>query len=121
MSDPGSPASSIDYLDSEYSSEGDDDDYNQYKPRKTKQSQKPVAPVSGIQVVSAGGTKIRINTRGLQPIANVEVGQNKGLVLREAVDLSDQDLKVDHAVRPLWVDELGNMYVMLELHILAPR
>jgi hypothetical protein len=29
------------------------------------------------------------------------------------VDLSNRDLKKDHASRPLWVDEQGQMYVML--------
>jgi DNA excision repair protein ERCC-3 len=115
MSDPGSPASSIDYLDSDYSSEGEGDD-NLYKPGGAG-ARKPAAkaakvPQGNIQVVSAGGTKIRINTKGLQPFANADTGLGRGLILRDAVDLSDQDLKKDHAVRPLWVDELGNMYVV---------
>ena len=37
--------------------------------------------------------------------------QEEGIIGRRGVDLSGLDLKADHAARPLWVDEHGNMYV----------
>lgn len=45
--------------------------------------------------------------------------QEEGIIGRRGVDLSGLDLKADHAARPLWVDEHGNMYV-LSVSLLAP-
>jgi DNA excision repair protein ERCC-3 len=113
MSDLGSPASSIDYLESDYSSEGEDAYNPRANARNTKQPVKAAKGNGSVQIVSANGTKIRINTKGLQPVANADGEAGRGLQLKEAVDLSGQDLKADHGLRPLWVDELGNMWVDL--------
>lgn len=44
----------------------------------------------------------------------LEGGEFMGQGKRIAIDLSDLDLKPDHAARPLWVDESGHMYVILQ-------
>jgi hypothetical protein len=43
-----------------------------------------------------------------------------GVVGRRGIDLSNQELVRDHEYRPLWVDEEGNMYVILTLPIALP-
>ena len=46
---------------------------------------------------------------------------SEGLVGIYGVDLSGQPLKEDHAIRPLWVDENGNMYALYFLAVTAMK
>jgi len=71
----------------------------------------------------AQGTGIKINLTALQraredetPIEEEEYYEDgggegflNGLAGRWGVDLSGESLKPDHAARPLWIDESGNM------------
>jgi DNA excision repair protein ERCC-3 len=118
MSRSPSPASSLDYFQSSGSASEDD-----YQPRRR-------APVKRKTASAKKGPTIRINLSALARARDVaaahpiegdveedeygvndeEAGYLVGLLGRKGVDLSGQELKGDHAARPLWVDEYGNMY-----------
>ena len=126
MSRSPSPASSLDFYDSDPSSE------EAYTPRRRAPTKRNGALANAVAGPSNGGaktTKIRINLGSLrvsrdvaaQHPADGEVeedenaqfdGEEDGLLDSRIVDLSQQGLVKDHHIRPLWVDEDGNMYVI---------
>ncbi|OCF45679.1 DNA excision repair protein ERCC-3 [Kwoniella heveanensis CBS 569] len=128
MSRSPSPASSLDFFESDPSSEED------FIPRRRVRK---VGPALGGSKKVAGGPskgapKIKINLTALQrsreieaahpadgPIEEDDVGEGDeddegyfdGMIGKRGVDLSNQELKPDHALRPLWVDDKGNIIV----------
>lgn len=109
MSRSSSPASSLDFYDSDPSSQED------YRPRRTTKR-------TAIASSSKKTTTVRLNLGAARnvpeaSIANVEEDDYEderegGLIGRRGVDLSKQELVRDHDFRPLWVDDEGNMYVI---------
>lgn len=111
MSRSPSPASSLDFVHSDPS----EDEYapmrNRARARKPKKAAKP----------AAGKTGLKINLSALQRAAAAHPAEGQfddedegddGFLDRlggRAIDLSDETLKADHAARPLWIDEAGNM------------
>lgn len=126
MSEPSSPASSLDFFESDASA---DSDYDEAPRRTRKQPSKKYGARHGTSTPTASGsgsgTKIKINLSSLQRRAvegNTAVEQEEegdedeegyfdGLIGKRGVDLSGQTLKGDHSLRPLWVDDRGNMWV----------
>ena len=110
MSRSPSPASSLDFISSSGSEE------EEYRPQKKRGT----AAASS----SRKGPTIKINMRGLKSAQNAaalhpmdgdveeEEYESRAVVGMRGVDLSDQDLVRDHELRPLWVDETGNMSVL---------
>ena len=113
-----SPASSLDYFASDKS--GNEEEYNPASHRR--------APTKRRAPAGKSGPSLKINLSALQraraaavahpvegPIENDDEledwGDPEGLIGSRGVDLSGQPLKDDHAIRPLWVDENGSMYV----------
>lgn len=127
MSEISSPASSLDFFESDGSA---DSDYDEALRRTRKQPPKKPGARRGTSTPTASGsefgTKIRINLSSLQRRAveggaaieqeeegdEDEEGYFDGLIGKRGVDLSGQTLKGDHALRPLWVDDRGNMWVL---------
>lgn len=129
MSRSESPASSLDFISSDGSASEDE-----YRPQAHKRAlnKRRTAPAPANAVASGSGSgsgaktgiKIKINLgaaarqgASLHPIeGDVEDDEIQDQVASvmgsRVVDLSNRDLKKDHASRPLWVDEAGNMYVM---------
>ncbi|WOO78810.1 General transcription and DNA repair factor IIH helicase subunit XPB [Vanrija pseudolonga] len=117
MSRSPSPASSLDFVDSD--SSGSEDEYAPVKRRAPAK-----APARG---GAAAATGIKINLTALQRAREVAgahpadgavdyddggddgEGFLEGLVGRRGIDLSGENLKADHAARPLWIDESGNI------------
>ncbi len=89
MSRSPSPASSLDYIHSDPS----DDEYAELRRSMQKKKTKKAAahPAEG---------QFDSDTEGEDPGFVDQFG---------AIDLSKQDLKPDHASRPLWIDQAGNM------------
>ena len=132
MSRSPSPASSLDFYQSDLESE------EEYTPRqRAPTKRRAVPPASGAGGGKKGGPTIKINLRAIREandlaaqyptdgnvegddgVDNDEGGDIEALIGRRGVDLSGQDLVRDHDLRPLWVDELGNMYV-LPFHLCA--
>ncbi|EAL23231.1 hypothetical protein CNBA5750 [Cryptococcus deneoformans B-3501A] len=126
MSEPSSPASSLDFFESDASA---DSDYDEAPRRTRKQPSKKYGARHGTSTPTASGsgsgTKIKINLSSLQRRAvegNTAVEQEEegdedeegyfdGLIGKRGVDLSGQTLKGDHSLRPLWVDDRGNIIV----------
>jgi DNA excision repair protein ERCC-3 len=124
MSRSPSPASSLDYFQSSGSASEDD-----YVPRSRAPGKRKGGGAGGKK--AGAGPKLKINLSALQRARDVaaahpvegdvdedeygvddeETGYLDGLLGRKGVDLSSLELKADHAARPLWVDEYGNMYV----------
>ena len=119
MSRSPSPASSLDFLDSDASEE-------EYNPSSRRRA--PNKRVPG----GKKGASLKINLTALKqirdaaaahpsevPIEDDEVigGWEDSEVIdgSQIIDLSGQPLKEDHAIRPLWVDDQGNMYILLYL------
>jgi len=105
MSRSPSPASSLDFYDSDPSSEED------YRPRKS-------AKRAAAAPAAKKTTTVRLNLKAARtaPEASIvdvddedEEERGGGLIGRRGVDLSKQDLVRDHDFRPLWVDDEGNM------------
>jgi len=120
MSRSPSPASSLDFADSAGS--GSEEEYTPVRRRQ------PPARRGGVKKAgTAKGKKavpLRINLSALQRAQAVtsahpaegpieddeEEGEYMdGMIGARGVDLSGLDLKADHAARPLWVDEHGNI------------
>lgn len=115
MSRSPSPASSLDFVDSSGSEA-------EYVPVRRKRA----APARRAGAAAPKGP-VKINLTALhraQAVASAhpvegdvdEDDEDDGgdmVMGRRTVDLSGLDLKADHAARPLWVDEHGNMYVTL--------
>ncbi len=118
MSRSPSPASSLDYLDSAAS--GSEEEYNPSSRRR--------APNKRVVTGKKGGPSLKINLSALQRARDVAATHlvegdvddddgadwqdEEGLVGSRGIDFSGQALKEDHAIRPLWVDDSGNMYVL---------
>jgi len=112
MSRSPSPASSLDFFESDASSE------QEYRPRRTTKRTAAAAAAS-----KRAGPSAKVNPRVAQRAAQAmdevlgdeydeEDGEEgSGLVGRRGIDLSGQELVRDHEIRPLWVDEQGNMFV----------
>ena len=121
MSRSPSPASSLDFFESDVSED------EAYTPQKRTVTKKKTVPAAGGKKGGAGGPTIRINLRAaaaaqdaaaqypmdgdIEVDEELEEGDAEGIVGRRGIDLSGQELVRDHEIRPLWVDELGNMYV----------
>lgn len=122
MSRSPSPASSLDFADSAGS--GSEEEYTPVRRR-----QPPARRGAAKKGVVAKGKKaavpLRINLSALQRAqavtsahpaeGTIEDDEDEGefvdgIIGARGVDLSGLDLKADHAARPLWVDEHGNMY-----------
>jgi hypothetical protein len=99
--------SSLDYIHSDPS----DDEYAELRKSMQKKKTKKAA---------ARSTVPKINLSALQRAAAAHPaegqfdsdteGEDVGFVDQfGAIDLSKQDLKPDHASRPLWIDQAGNM------------
>ena len=127
MSRSPSPASSLDYFDSSGSASEDD-----YMPRSTRTRKVPQSARGAAGPSTSKGRKITLKlnlgaagaarevavahpAEGEVDEDDYEIGDEEGavegLMARRGADFSDQDLKRDHAARPLWVDEYGNMSV----------
>lgn len=112
MSRSSSPASSLDFFESDASSE------QEYRPRRTTKRTAAAAAAS-----KRAGPSAKVNPRVAQRAAQAmdevlgdefdeEDGEEGGGVVgRRGIDLSGQELVRDHEIRPLWVDEQGNMFV----------
>lgn len=109
MSRSPSPASSLDFLQS-------DESEDEYAPLRrsvaAKKTKKKAAPAK---------TGLKINLSALQRAAAAHPAEGQfesdgedddGFLERlggRGIDLSDETLKADHTARPLWIDEAGNM------------
>lgn len=110
MSRSPSPASSLDFLHS-------DESEDEYAPlRRRQQAKKPTKKAAAV-----AKTGLKINLSALQRAAAAHPAEGQfesdgedddGFLERlggRGIDLSDETLKADHAARPLWIDEAGNM------------
>ena len=127
MSRSPSPASSLDFFESDASSE------EEYRPQGTRRAPARRTPAASTSAGAAngrtGGTKIRINLTSLREARDLaaqhpaeggfeeEEYGDEDLLGSRVVDLSEQGLVKDHAIRPLWVDEDGNMWVSREFQV----
>lgn len=117
MSRSPSPASSLDYFQSDGSASEDD-----YTPHR-RGPNKRAAPAPAGQKKA---TSLKINLSALKRARDVATAHpaegdieedvydddgGDGFLGSGAVDLSEQPMKTDHELRPIWVDEYGNMYV----------
>jgi hypothetical protein len=105
MSRSESPASSLDFYDSDPSEE-------EYRPQRTaKRSGPSAAPVKkGLTIKLNLGSAKGAPVQEQEFDASYDAYDEEGPMQSRIVDLSGQDLVRDHAIRPLWVDEQGNMY-----------
>ncbi|BEJ16468.1 hypothetical protein CspHIS471_0510730 [Cutaneotrichosporon sp. HIS471] len=109
MSRESSPASSLDFINSDES----EDEYAELR-KKQLAKQRP-------KKAAAPRTVPKINLTALQRAAAAHPaegqfdsdaeGEDSGFLgrLGGSIDLSKQQLKPDHAARPLWIDETGNI------------
>jgi DNA excision repair protein ERCC-3 len=131
MSRSSSPASSLDFPPSDDS--GSEADYNPSAHRRAATKRRPAQSQAQSQAVAGPSTgngtkkiKIKINlgasarsAAALHPMdGDVDIDdeveeQVAGVMGSRVVDLSNRELKKDHAARPLWVDESGHMYVFV--------
>jgi hypothetical protein len=131
MSGSLSPASSLDYFESDAS--GSEAEYTPATHRRAANKRRPANAVAGpsTSTAPAGGKKalkIRINVgaasssragAAMHPMeGDVEMDEEveeqvAGVMGSRVMDLSNRELKKDHAARPLWVDEAGHMYVVI--------
>jgi DNA excision repair protein ERCC-3 len=128
MSDPGSPASSLDFFQSDES--GSEAEYAPATHRRAANKRRPNNAAAGPSTATAGpkkALKIKINVgaasssragAALHPMeGDVEMDEEiedqvAGVMGSRVMDLSNRELKKDHSARPLWVDEAGHMYVV---------
>ena len=115
MSREGSPASSLDYFQSD-----EDSDDNEYAPGSTARATpsarggpsttRPITiklNLSAVKQPSQRTVAEVVEDDDTHPYYGGVEGDGDGF--SGAVDLSSQDLKPDHQARPLWVDEHGNI------------
>jgi DNA excision repair protein ERCC-3 len=108
MSDPGSPASSLDFFQSDES--GSEAEYAPATHRRAANKRRPNNAAAGPSTARAGAA--------LHPMeGDVEMDEEvedqvAGVMGSRVMDLSNRELKKDHSARPLWVDEAGHMYVV---------
>ena len=110
MSRSPSPASSLDFFDS------DPSDEEEYRPRKSLK-RRGAAAASGASAKKT--TKVTLNLKAARqaaatPVPGLDEGddfdeEEYAVVGRRGIDLSAQELVRDHEIRPLWVDDEGNM------------
>lgn len=78
----------------------------QFQAQNLAQKLRQMSPLSnGVRV--EGGTAIGQEEEGDED----EEGYFDGLIGKRGADLSGQTLKGDHALRSLWVNDRGNMWV----------
>jgi len=108
MSRSESPASSLDFYDSDPSEED-------YRPHRIRKRGGPsIAPAKkGLTIKLNLGVGRGAPAQEEEFDASYDAYDEDGNMQSRVVDLSGQDLVRDHAIRPLWVDEQGNMYVRL--------
>ncbi|ODN83005.1 hypothetical protein L202_01236 [Cryptococcus amylolentus CBS 6039] len=123
MSEVSSPASSLDFFESDGS---DGSDYG--APRRAPVARKPTKKAnarSGAGSLAPAKKSLKINLTALQRKqagANAQAAGDEevsgdedeafdGLIGSRGVDFSNQELKSDHSLRPLWVDDVGNIIV----------
>ncbi|WVO17278.1 hypothetical protein L204_104970 [Cryptococcus depauperatus] len=115
MSGASSPASSLDFFESDAASDESD-----YTPRKPVRKAAPLR--KNAKVTSTTRTNIRINLSVPKNSAVTTLDRSEGagiederyyddLTGKRVVDLSGQHLKSDYSLRPLWVDDRGNIIV----------
>ncbi|KAK4688853.1 DNA excision repair protein ERCC-3, partial [Tremellales sp. Uapishka_1] len=123
MSRSPSPASSLDFLASEASASEDE-----YAPSSSRRRGPPPRPRRG--PANKNGASLKINLSALARAKDIasahpaegddydEEGYAQGVdqgygflggLGNRTIDLSGEDLKMDHAARPLWIDEDGNI------------
>lgn len=133
-----SPASSLDFISSDGSASEDEYRPQAHKRAVNKRRTGPApaasasASTSVVAPVASGsgngkkkGITIKLNLSSaarsgaaLHPVEgdvdmDDEIQEQVASVMgSRVVDLSNRDLKKDHASRPLWVDEAGQMYVL---------
>lgn len=125
-----SPASSLDFFQSDESASEDEYRPSAHKRAVNKRRPAANAVASGSGTSAGAGVKkaitIKLNLSAaarhgaaLHPVdgdvdMDDEVQEQVASVMGgRVVDLSNRELKKDHASRPLWVDEAGQMYVLL--------
>lgn len=121
MSRSPSPASSLDFVSSNGGSSSESD-FGPSRRRQAKKTRQPPQQKKKITLkLNVGGVRA---AREAGPSALQELPQDEydddeddaeGLQIDRRADLSRHGLKDDHDLRPLWVDEYGNMYA--ESHI----
>ena len=131
MSGSASPASSLDFFESDGS--GSEAEYTPATHRRAANKRRPAQSSNAVAGPStANGArkalKIKINVgatsssragAALHPVeGDVEMDEEfeeqvAGVMGNRVMDLSNRELKKDHSARPLWVDEAGHMYVVL--------
>lgn len=127
MSRSPSPASSLDFVDSDDS--GSDEVYTPVRRRApatkkrgaVKRNGGAAAPVAPLKINLSALARAQAVTAAHPADGEIdedEAMDDGGELLDglmgggRGVDLSGLELKVDHAARPLWVDEHGNMYAL---------
>lgn len=128
MSRSPSPASSLDFVDSDPS--GSEDEYQPVA--RPKAPPKPQKAAGGGGAAARPSSGIKINLTALQRAREVQAahpadtgeeayeeyqpGEDEEggflggeVVGPRVVDLSSESLKADHSSRPLWIDGSGNM------------
>lgn len=139
MSRSPSPASSLDYFQSDGSAS--EEEYRPSSSRRAppKRRGPPLATSAGASGSSGKkGTTLKINLSALArardtaaahpadgPIEEEEEGVEEEedfetLTGGRIVDMSNRELKKDHTARPLWVDESGHMYVLVSCFFAYP-
>ncbi|RXK41677.1 DNA excision repair protein ERCC-3 [Tremella mesenterica] len=114
MSRSPSPASSLDYFESSGSASEDD-----YVPHSRRAPRKAVTSAAGPSKKITLKFNLSAINQSIQAAAEhptegaIEddylMGNEDGSNTLGGADFSNQDLKKDHAARPLWVDEYGNI------------
>lgn len=129
MSRSESPASSLDFFQSDAS--GSEEEYTPATHRRAANKRRPAQTSNAVAGPSTGGArkalKIKINVgaasssragAAMHPVeGDVEMDEEieeqvAGVMGSRVMDLSNRELKKDHSARPLWVDEAGHMYVV---------
>ncbi|WWD20644.1 hypothetical protein CI109_105120 [Kwoniella shandongensis] len=132
MSRSPSPVSSLDFFESDPSDEEEYAPVRRRVPGKAAGGSKKVANGGGGGAAGGSKGKVKINLTALRRARDVEVahpadgpieeeddgvgdeddeGYFDGMIGKRAIDLSNQQLKADHGLRPLWVDDRGNIIV----------
>lgn len=124
MSRSPSPVSSLDFFESDGSAS--EDEYRPSAHKRAVNKRRPAAVAAPSGSGQKKGLTIKLNlsaaarhgaamhpTDGDVDMDDEVEEQVASVMGGRVVDLSNRDLKKDHSSRPLWVDEQGQMYVLL--------
>lgn len=119
MSRSPSPASSLDFVSSDGGSSSGSD-YGGSRRRQPKkaagrpppQQRKKITLKLNVGGVRASRDAVAAHQAMAEDEYDDEEDGTEGLQINRRADLSRQGLKDDHDLRPLWVDEYGNMQVV---------